>query len=272
MINLNKMNNLHIILLIIFLFSLILNYLSFYLKKNAFQLVNDMGIGYNLGNTFNCCNTIEEEYSENKEIKVLGATLPTKNILKEIRKNGFKTIRFQVLYTNYIFNNDKINSEWIQKIKELINLIKQLNMYLILSIKHTRQFWQSERKKSKNKYINFWTQIANELINYDEHLVFESMYEIGYLKYLDNRYNYYEDKDYLLSQDFINIIRNSGGLNIERLLIVPMISSDYEIDLFSFDRDVYKIPKDPYNKLAISVYYYLPYENYNFINLLEPIN
>ena len=120
---LNKMKKLYIILLIILHTSLILNYLSFYSKKNAFQLVNDMGIGYNLGNTFNCCNTIEEEYSENKEIKVLGATLPTKNILKEIRKNGFKTIRFQVLYTNYIFNNDKINSEWIQKIKELIIIL-----------------------------------------------------------------------------------------------------------------------------------------------------
>ena len=143
-------------------------------------------------------------------------------------------------------------------------------MYLILCINHTRKFWESESKNSEDKYINFWKQIANELINYDEHLIFESIYEIGYLTYL-GIYNNYDDKDYYLSQDFINIIRNSGGLNIERLLIVPMISSDYEIDLFSFDRDVYKIPKDPYNKLAISVYYYLPYENYNFINLLEPI-
>ena len=96
------------------------------------------------------------------------------------------------------------------------------------------------------------------------------MYEIGYLTYL-GIYNYYDDKDYYLSQDFINIIRNSGGLNIERLLIVPMISSDYEIDLFSSDLDEYKIPKDPYNKLAISVYFYFPYENYNSINDLEPI-
>ena len=108
---------------------------------------------------------------------------------------------------------------------------------LILSIKRTRQIWQSERKKARNKYINFWTQIANELINYNELLVFESMYEIGYLKYLENRYNYFEDKDYLLSQDFINIIRNSGGLNIERLLIIPIVSSDDELSLFNFGYD-----------------------------------
>ena len=268
---LNKMRNFHMILLIILVISLIFNYLSLFSKKTSFQLVNDMGIGYNLGDTFNCCNIINEKESKNEEIKLLGTISPTKNLLKEIRKNGFKTIRFQILYTNYIYNNDKINSEWINKIKELINLIHKLDMYLILSIKHTRQFWESEGKNSKNKYINFWSQIANELIDYDEYLVFESMYEIGYLTYLDRMNNYFEDKDYLLSQDFINIIRNSGGLNIERLLIVPILSTDYELSLFNFDYAEYKIPKDPNNKLAISLYYYFPCEQYNSLNVLDSI-
>jgi len=265
------MKPLHIILLTILIISFIFNYLSFCSKKTAFQLVNDMGIGYNLGDTFNYYNTKNDKETENEEIKLFGTTLPTKNILKEIRKNGFKTIRFQVLYTNYIYNNGKIKSEWIYKIKELINLIHKLDMYLILSIKHTRQFWESEKKKSKNKYINFWEQIANELIDYDEYLVFESMYEIGYLAYLDRMYNYYEDKDYLLSQYFIDIIRNSGGLNIERLLIVPMLSTDYELSLFNFNYSEYMIPKDPYNKLAISLYYYFPCEEYNPLNDLQGI-
>ena len=264
------MNHLHTILLIILLTSLIFNYLSFNTKKTALQFVNDMGIGYNLGITYNCCNEISEKDSENEEIKLFGTSLPTKKILKEIRKNGFKTIRFQVLYTNYIFNNNKINSEWIYKIKELINLVNKLNMYLILCINHTRKFWESKSKNSEDKYINFWKQIANELINYDEHLIFESIYEIGYLTYL-GIYNNYDDKDYYLSQDFINIIRNSGGLNKERLLIIPMISSDYELNFFSYYSVEYKIPKDPYNKLAISLFYYFPFEYLNSISLLDPI-
>ena len=144
-------------------------------------------------------------------------------------------------------------------------------MYLILSIKHTRQFWDSGRRNSKIIYINFWTQIASELINYDEHLIFESMYEIGYLEYLNRMHNYYEDKDYILSQDFINIIRNSGGNNIERLLVIPMVSTDYELSLFNFDYTEYKIPKDPFNKLALSIYYYFPCEEYNQFNVLDSI-
>jgi len=266
------MYNLHIILLVILVSSVIFNYLSFSSQKNALKIVNDMGIGYNLGNVYNCCNIIEEKNSENEEIKLLGVVLPTRNMIKAIKKNGFKTIRFQVLYTNYTFNNGKINSEWLYKIKELINLVIKLNMYLILSIKHTKEFWHFEKRNSKDKYINFWTKIANEFINYDEHLVLESMYEIGYLAFLDNIYNYFEDKDYYLSQDFINIIRHSGGFNIERLLIIPMISSEYEMTFFDYDYFEYKIPKDPYNKLAISLWYYFPLEDYNGLNPLEPFN
>ena len=145
-------------------------------------------------------------------------------------------------------------------------------MYLILSIEHTRQFWNSEERNSKDKYINFWTKIASELNNYDEHLIFESTYEIGYLAFLDIKYNYFEDKDYYLSQDFINIIRHSGGSNIKRLLIIPMISSEYELSYFDFDHFEYKIPKDPYNKLAISLHYYFPFQIYSRINLLEEVN
>jgi endoglucanase len=186
--------NLYVILIFILVFSLTFSYLSFISTKTALQFVNDMGIGYNLGNTYNCCNIIGEKNSENEEIKLLGTTLPTRNIVKEIKKKGFKTIRFQILYTNYTYNNGKINSEWVYKIKELINMIIKLNMYLILSIKHTRQFWDFEGVNSKDKYINFWTQTANELIHYDNHLIFESMYEIGYLIYLDIIYNYFENK------------------------------------------------------------------------------
>ena len=266
------MSNLHIILIIIVVFSLILDYLSFNSKKTSIQLVNDMGIGYNLGNTYNCCNIIEGKNSEYEEIKLYGAIFPTKNKLKEIRKNGFKTIRFQILYNNNNFIKGKINSVLIYKIKELINLIIKLDMYLILSIKHEKQFWFSEGMKAKDKYINFWNQVANELINYNEHLVFESMYEIGYLIYLDRYNNYYEDKDFYLYQDFINIIRDSGGLNIERLLIIDMINSDYDLNLLNFDYIEYKVPKDPYNRLAISVYYYFPFEDFNSLNVFEPIN
>ena len=34
--------------------SLILNYISFISKKSAIEIVNEMGMGYNLGDLFDC--------------------------------------------------------------------------------------------------------------------------------------------------------------------------------------------------------------------------
>ena len=52
------MHNLHIILISILALSFIFNYLSFSSKRTALQMVNDMGIGYNLGNTYILLNNV----------------------------------------------------------------------------------------------------------------------------------------------------------------------------------------------------------------------
>ena len=59
------MDYLPYLLIISFIFLLTLNYMSFLTKKTAIQLVNEMGIGYNLGNTYNCCITSEEDNIKN---------------------------------------------------------------------------------------------------------------------------------------------------------------------------------------------------------------
>ena len=74
------MENLNNVLIIIFILALILNYLFFYSKKTAIETVNDMGIGYNLGKTFNIFDS-ENNKTQNYEIKIWGTILPTKKII-----------------------------------------------------------------------------------------------------------------------------------------------------------------------------------------------
>ena len=135
------MNYLYSILGAILIVSLILDYLSFYHKYSVFEIINDMGIGYNLGNTYNYSEDLGNVSTENYEIKTWGTILPTKKVINKIKKNGFKTIRFQVKYMDY--NNDKniINPEWIIKIKEIVNWIINSNMYCILSVHHDNKYW-----------------------------------------------------------------------------------------------------------------------------------
>ena len=53
-------------LLVIFIVLLYFNYMSFQSKKTAIQLVNEMGIGYNLGKTYNFSITSEEDNIKNE--------------------------------------------------------------------------------------------------------------------------------------------------------------------------------------------------------------
>ena len=66
-----------------------------------------------------------------------------------------------------------------------------------------------------------WTQIANEFKDYNEYLIFESMDKIYF--YVYNNYKFDYTVLTTLNQAFVDTIRNTGGNNIERLLIVAGI-------------------------------------------------
>ena len=193
------MDYLFYLLLVILIWLITLNYLSFQSKKTAIQLVNEMGIGYNLGKTYNCCIILEEDNIKVEQINNWGTILPTKKQINQIKKYGFRTIRFQVVYNNLISEYETFKSNWIKELKKIIDMIYNLNMYCILSIYHNDDFWNSEEVKALDKYINFWKEIANEFKNYDDYLIFESIHKL-----------YFKDITLLnISQSFIDVIRNS---------------------------------------------------------------
>ena len=70
-----------------------------------------------------------------------------------------------------------------------------------------------------------------------------------------------------LNQAFVDTIRNSGGNNIERLLIITGANDDLELSCSS----EYKMPVDKSNKLAISIHYFIPYD-FVFDYYFEPFN
>ena len=242
------MEILFIFLIALVITSLIIDYIYFSINKTAIQLVDEMGLGYNFGKTYNCCSSVNEERNLYEEIKIWGTALPTKKEIKKIKKYGFKTIRFQILYTNL---TDIINSEWLIKVKEIVNWIIKDGMYCILCVYHDKEFWISGGQSSKDNYINFWKQIANQFTDKDELLIFETLCEIDI------------DIDYLFflnfTRDFIDTIRNSDGSNKERLLIIPAMTTEVEINNYY----ELEMPKDPLNRTAVSLHYYFPSETLN---------
>jgi len=80
------MSPLPMILPIIFIVLLMLDYLNNIAKKTSIQIVNEMGIGYNLGHSFDSylkSNTIK---NPDDAITLFGNPIPTKNMIANIKK------------------------------------------------------------------------------------------------------------------------------------------------------------------------------------------
>ena len=242
------------ILLFFLVFSLILNYLYLSSKRNSLEIVRDMGIGYNLGNTFDSYELLKEINTPEEQITLNGNTLPTKNMIKKIKKYGFKTIRFPVTWMHFIDDYGNIKFNWMNLIKEVVDLIINENLYCILNVYNDGNYgnWLSWGIEAKDKYINLWTQIANEFKDYNDYLIFESMDEAFFYNY--ETFNFDYDLLHNFNQAFIDTIRNSGVNNIERLLIVAGAYEELDMTCSSD----YKIPVDPSNKLAVSIHYFNP--------------
>jgi len=247
------MGYLNPILIIILIVSLLLNYLYFISKKSATDIVNDMGIGYNLGNLFDCYSTSEEIKTPDEQITLWGNSPPNKQLFKFLKKSGFKTIRFPITWMHFMDESGKVNPLWMSRVKEVVKWIIDDNMYCIIDLHNDalEGNWLSEGLASKNKYKYLWEQIANEFKDFDdEYLLFEALNMGNYR--INGIYDY--KTLFNLSQTFIDSVRNSGGKNKERLLVLAGANKDIDLTC----SDDYIIPKDPSNKLAISVHYYSP--------------
>jgi len=76
------------------------------------------------------------------------------------------------------------------------------------------------------------------------------MNEVQFL--INNNYDY--QTLLYLSQVFVDTIRNEGGNNVNRLLLISGANAD--IDLTCSLQ--FKLPKDPSNTLAVSIHYNYP--------------
>ena len=164
------MGFLNIILITILIISIILSYLEYCIIETINQRINKMGIGYNLGNSFDSYDNSIIINKPDDQITLKGNNIPTKKLISNIKKKGFKTIRFPITWINFMDESGKINSNWMARVKEVIDWIINNNMYCIINVHHDGKpgNWLSKGIDSKNKYDLLWTQISNEFKDYND--------------------------------------------------------------------------------------------------------
>lgn len=213
------------------------------------QIVDEMGTGFNLGNTMDGGNELAWQ-----------GVITTKDYIKKMHDLGFNTIRIPVTYTNYIDdnNNYKISEVWISRVQDIVDYAISQDMYAIVNMHHDAvtggwlNVGEEDIDPIYSKYEHEWRNIADRFKDYDEHLIFESMNEVG-------AENSTATKDTVvinnLNQIFVNVVRSTGSNNGKRWLLVPGCYTN--IDYTTSKSVGFKVPKDTVkNRIFVSVHSY----------------
>jgi endoglucanase len=180
------------------------------------ELVADMGLGINLGNTFeaviecgmsdqgcvewvNSMATLEESW---------GSPRITRQIIQGYKDAGFRTVRVPVAWSNKMVGNSIANNnvpcnngtcissatqlisgnsytispELMDRVQEVVDLILEEDMYVILNIHWDGGWWRefpTDSTEAMRKFLRIWEQVGQQFRDYDDHLMFASLNEEG---------------------------------------------------------------------------------------------
>ena len=237
------------------------------------ELVRDMGIGINLGNTLeSCANWYEEDWiakwsegkPENYET-AWGSPVITKDMIEGIAREGFGVLRIPVAWSNRMQHDGSytIDSDYDARVHQIVDWTLECGMYAIINI-HWDGGWVNkfpdDPQESMKCYTHMWEQIAASFRDYDDYLMFESQNEELGWESLWNPWGGTNGKAeaYALcneiNQAFVDTVRSSGGNNAKRHLLI----SGYNTGIDRTCDAMFQMPNDPANRMAVSVHYYSP--------------
>ncbi|MBR6624150.1 MAG: cellulase family glycosylhydrolase [Ruminococcus sp.] len=236
---------------------------------STMELVQDMGIGINLGNTFESSGDWIAQWGDgtpNSYETAWGSPTVTKELIQGYADAGFGVVRVPVAWSNMMANDGsyKINPDYMSRVQQVVDWILDEDMYVILNL-HWDGGWLEKLPEDHDnvmaKYSAIWEQVSAEFSMYGDHLMFEAQNEelgwgtlwnqwSGSTDGKAESYGYVNE----VNQTFVNIVRNSGGNNPERHLLI----SGYNTDIKLTCDPLFKMPDDPAGRMALSVHYYTP--------------
>lgn len=229
------------------------------------EVVQEMGLGINLGNTFESCGGWISNTSVTNYETGWGSPVVTEELIKGYKNCGFGVLRIPVAWSNMMAEDYTINPNYLARVKQVVEWALNADLYVVMNI-HWDGGWfegfgkDSKREECFKKYESVWTQLTEAFKDYGDKLMFESLNEEGGWDEIWNRYSHEGDKEKSygilndMNQRFVNIVRNSGGNNAKRHLLIAGYGTDIELTC----DEAFKMPDDPENRCAVSVHYYTP--------------
>ena len=226
------------------------------------EFLAEMGLGWNLGNSL---DVPEDETA-------WGNPMVTPELLSAVAEAGFDLVRIPVTWSQHTGPglDYLIEPSWLERVEEVVGYARSAGLHSVINLHHdgadgfegvewlTLNDAKGNTTEENNvavraRFVAVWAQIANHFSDYGEELLFESMNEIhdGYSNPDPRHFSIIND----LNQQFVNLVRASGGNNAKRHLVVPGYNTNIDHTVKGFE-----LPTDSAeNRLILSAHYYDPY-------------
>lgn len=220
-------------------------------KKSMQAYVEAMQPGWNLGNTLDSTGSDETSW---------GNPRITRELIQQIAAQGYKSIRIPVTWDSHIGKapDYTIEPAYLDRVEEVVNWALEAKLYVMINVHHDSWMWISHMEKNHDevlaRYEAVWTQVAERFKNHSSKLMFEGINEPRFTDggTTDRAKQYEMLKELLVS--FHRIVRDSGGLNATRPLVLPTRESSPAVDDLDELYKTIQTLNDP--NLIATVHYY----------------
>lgn len=183
------------------------------------ECVKAMQPGWNLGNTFDATG---DETS-------WGNPLTTEKLIVAIADQGYKSIRIPITWAHRMGDapDYTIDYNFLQRIQEVVDWSLDAGLYVIINMHHDSTWimdMKSQHAQVLNKFNAAWKQIAEYFKDYPTKLMFESINEPRFSDDWNEDASEYFDMLNELNVSFHRIVRDSGGKNPIRPLVLPTLT------------------------------------------------
>jgi endoglucanase len=231
---------------------------------SSMEAVQRMGLGWNLGNTLEAGGDWVKDKTVHGYETAWGNPDTTRAMIAKVRQMGFSSVRIPVGWSSLMGPNYTINPALLRRVAEVVGWVQAEGMVAVVNIHWDGGWWtkfSTHYSDTMFRYTRMWSQIADTFKNYPGTLIFESLNEEGHFDDIWDQHKNSGQKSKAyeivnnINQAFVKLVRESGGMNAKRHLLIAGYSTDIDRTVDPF----FKMPSDPANHCILSIHYYTPW-------------
>jgi endoglucanase len=217
-------------------------------ETNAMETVAAMQPGWNLGNSLDSVGEDETAW---------GNPRITQELIQNVAAQGFNSIRIPVTWDAHQGGapDYAIDPAYLDRVEEVVDWALAEDLYVLINIHHDSWIWAADMQSNHDvvlgRYNAVWATLADRFRDHSDRLLFESINEPQFNDVDDaTAYGLLDE----LNTSFHRIVRDSGGVNATRVLVLPTLHTNAEQERLDALTETITALDDP--NLAATVHYY----------------